>query len=171
MISDTIRWWSGPCAFRVYGKTRRETEWRTIDVYATERRDRTSAWPLWRGTCICWSAEVIAVGWDFAQELLSDPTTWLIDRQNPVSVAAGSFRNLEARIQAGAPSIPYAAEVLAHEIGHTFQALRYGVLYLPMVGAVTWLGEGPHSWNRFENDASAQGQFGGIVPGSVQRLP
>jgi hypothetical protein len=38
---------------------------------------------------------------------------------------------------------------------------------LPLVGAVTLFREGPHLWNYFENQASEQGQFGGLVCGSV----
>ena len=51
--------------------------------------------------------------------------------------------------------------------GHTWQALRLGWLYLPTGGLFTLFREGPHWWNRFENRASDQGQFGGIVNGSV----
>ncbi len=42
-----------------------------------------------------------------------------------------------------------------------------GLLYWPVVGALTLFREGPHWWNHFENQASEQGQFGGIVNGSV----
>ena len=60
-----------------------------------------------------------------------------------------------------------ASEVIAHECGHTWQALRMGPAYLPLVGAVTWFQEGPNPWNRFENEASEEGLFGGIVNRSV----
>ena len=40
-------------------------------------------------------------------------------------------------------------------------------LFLPLVGSVTRFREGPRPWNRFENEASEVGQFGGIVAGSV----
>lgn len=36
-----------------------------------------------------------------------------------------------------------------------------------VIGLTTLFREGPHFWNWFENQASAQGLFGGIVPGSV----
>lgn len=62
----------------------------------------------------------------------------------------------------GAPR-PSFSEVMAHECGHTAQALRLGAFYLPLVGAVTLAREGNHWWNYWENDASAQGQMGGIA--------
>ncbi len=167
MIAQWIRWWSGPPAFRVYGKTRRETAWRTIDIYATARRNDHSRWPLWRGTCTCWSSNLIAVGWDFARALVDSPGTWAISRDRPLTVAAGRLTDAQRRAEVGAPACPGEAEILAHEIGHTLQALRLRLLYLPLVGAVTIFGEGRHFWNRFENEASDQGQFGGIVPDSV----
>jgi hypothetical protein len=57
--------------------------------------------------------------------------------------------------------------VLAHECGHTWQMLRMGLLYWPVGASVTLFRDGPHWWNRFENQASELGQFGGIVNGSV----
>ena len=42
-----------------------------------------------------------------------------------------------------------------------------GIVYLPTGALFTLWREGPHWWNWFENAASEQGQFGGIVPGSV----
>ncbi len=167
MLAQLIRWCSGLPAFRVYGKTRREPAWRIIDVYATSRRNDDSRWPLWRGTCTCWSSSLIAVGWDFARAFLDSPATWAISRDRPLTVAAGRLTDGSRRAQCGAPACPSGAEILAHEIGHTGQALRFRFLYLPIVGAVTVFGEGPRPWNRFENDASEQGQFGGIVPDSV----
>jgi hypothetical protein len=68
---------------------------------------------------------------------------------------------------AGASSQCSASEVLAHECGHTQQPAYLYDLYLPVVGTVTLLREGPHWWNYFENQASEQGLFGGIVNGSV----
>lgn len=167
MLTALIRRLSGPPAFRIYGKTRREIAWRTIDIYATHRRNRNSSWPLWRGTCTCWSAELVAVGWDFAVDVVSDPAAWQTSRDNPLMVAGGGFTKLSERIKLGAPVVPQRVEILAHEVGHTIQALRLGLVYLPLVGALTLFGEGPHWWNRFENEASVEGQFGGIIPGSV----
>ncbi len=169
MLSAWIRSWSGPPAFQVFGKTRRERNWRVIDVYATPRRDLMSGWPFWRGTCTCWSADLIAVGCDFARAALRCKHTWLASRERPIAVFTGSFRNQRAedRLAAGLPAGATHAEVLAHEIGHTGQALRYRMFYLLFVGALTLFGEGPRPWNRFENEASAKGQFGGIVNGSV----
>ena len=40
-------------------------------------------------------------------------------------------------------------------------------LYLPAGALFTWWREGRHWWNVFENQASAEGQLGGIVNGSV----
>lgn len=48
--------------------------------------------------------------------------------------------------------------------------LRLGLLYWPIGGAFTLFHEGPHGWNRFENQASEIGQFGGIVHGSVHPI-
>jgi hypothetical protein len=158
----------GPC-FRVWGRARRETDWRVIDVFATHRRNYDSRWPgpFWRGTCITWTSKVIAVGWDFALEVLREQTAEPASREHPVEVAGGRLRDLDRRTAAGAEPWPTASEVLAHECGHTWQARRLGVLYWPVGGTVTLFREGPHWWNHFENQASAQGQFGGIVNGSV----
>ena len=54
LVTAWLRWWGGIPAFRVWGKARREREWRIVDVYATHRRNLDSAWPafLFRGTCI-----------------------------------------------------------------------------------------------------------------------
>ena len=62
---------------------------------------------------------------------------------------------------------PSASEILAHECGHTAQARRLGALYLPLGAAFTLFREGPAWYNHFENQASAEGLFGGIVGGSV----
>jgi hypothetical protein len=151
-----------PC-FRIYGKARPEADWRVIDVFATHRRDRDARWPLWRGTCITWTPEVIVVGWDFARNVLQEQTTEPASRDLLVEVAGGRLRDPQ-RLAA-------ASEVLAHECGHTWQARRMGtgLIYLPVVGSVTLFGEGRHFWNHFENQASELGQFGGLVSGSVCR--
>jgi hypothetical protein len=159
----------GPPAFRVYGKARRERDWRVLDVFATTRRSADSRWPpwLWRGTCIAWTASVVAVGWDFAEELLREQVTEPASRDSPVEVAGGRLRDLERRTRAGAQPWAGAGEVLAHECGHTEQALRLGWLYWPAGAAFTFYREGSHWWNGFENEASEQGLFGGIVNDSV----
>ena len=41
------------------------------------------------------------------------------------------------------------------------------MLYLPLVGSLTLFREGPSIWSHFENQASEQGLFGGIVEGSI----
>ena len=156
-----------PC-FRVHGKARRERDWRVVDVFATHRRDADGRWPLlWRGTCITWTASVIAVGWDFAEEVLREQVSDPASRDRPVEVAGGRLRHLGRRAGAGAEPWASAGEVLAHECGHTGQAQRLGWAYLPVGAAFTFFGEGPHWWNAFENAASAGGLFGGIVNGSV----
>jgi hypothetical protein len=110
---------------------------------------------------------VIAVGWDFAEEVLHEQTQAPASRLQPVTVAGGRISALLRRAVAGVDIFATASEILAHEIGHTWQALRLGPMYLPLVGSVTLFQEGPRSWNRFENEASEQGQFGGLVNGSV----
>ena len=187
--TDWLRWRGGPPCFRIYGKARPERQWRIIDVYATSRRNVGSGWPLWGGTCVTWSAEIVAVGWDFAESVLREQSHLPSSRQYPVEVSQGRILGRrvarpEALRRACGPSdsptpfedsgratppssVASASEVLAHECGHTWQALRLRSLYLPYVGAVTLFREGPHSWNYFENQASELGQFGGIVEGSV----
>ena len=71
------------------------------------------------------------------------------------------------RRDAGAPSFPRASEILAHECGQSYQARRWGALYLVIGALYTWWREGRHWWNWFENQASETGQFGGILSGSV----
>jgi hypothetical protein len=173
MLNELLTWsfrrlGGAPC-FRIHGKARRESAWRVIDVFATHRRDADSRWPspFWRGTCITWTCAVIVIGWDFAAEVLREQRLNPASRDHPLEVAGGRLRDAAGRSAAGGPSYPWASEVLAHEIGHTAQALRLGAVYLPVVGALTLFREGPHWWNHFENDASEQGQFGGLVNGSV----
>jgi hypothetical protein len=159
----------GGVAFRIYGKARRESEWRIIEVHATHRRNQDSRWPryLFRGTCITWTASIIAVGWDFAREVLLEQCSEPVSREHPLSIAGGRLRDLERRRAVGAEPWPSASEVLAHECGHTAQARRWGWGYLPMGAAFTLWREGPHWYNHFENQASEEGMFGGIVTGSV----
>ena len=123
--------------------------------------------PLWRGTCITWTASVIAVGWDFAEEVLREQADVPASRERPVEVAGGRVRDLDRRAASGALPWASASEVLAHECGHTWQALRLGLAYWPLGAAFTAWREGAHWWNWFENQASSQGLFGGIVNGSV----
>lgn len=163
--TDWLRWWGGDPCFRIYGKARPESEWRTIDIYATSRRNLGSGWPLWDGTCVTWSAQIISVGWDFAEGVLREQSQNPASRAQPVEVTGGRIRD-PARSKTQRADTP-ASEVLAHECGHTWQALRLHSLYLPFVGMVTLFREGPHPWNYFENQASRLGQFGGIVNGSV----
>jgi hypothetical protein len=160
---------TGPPCFLIHGKGRREKRWRVISAYATHRRDADSRWPagLWRGTCITWTAAVIAVGWDFALEVLREQTAEPASRDRPVEVAGGRIRDVARRTESGAEPWATASEVLAHECGHTWQARRLSWLYWPLGAAFTLCREGPRWYNHFENQASEQGLFGGIVNGSV----
>jgi hypothetical protein len=167
LLTDWLNWWGGSPCFRIYGKSRREADWRVIDVYATSRRNAASPWPLWKGTCTTWSATVIVVGWDFAREVWKEQTAAPAGRHHPVEVGGGRIRDWSRRVAAGVDAFPTASEVLAHECGHTWQALRLGPAYLPLVGSTTLFREGPRPWNHFENEASEVGQFGGLVNGSV----
>ncbi len=159
----------GRPAFRIHGKGRRETDWRIIEVHATRRRDSDSRWPrfLFRGTCTTWTASIIAVGWDFAEEVLREQMGTPASRENPLAVPGGRLRDLERRLAAGAAPSCSASEILAHECGHTAQARRLGWLYLPAGACFTLFREGTHWYNHFENQASEDGLFGGIVNGSV----
>jgi hypothetical protein len=169
LVTACLRWWGGAPAFRVYAKVRREKEWRVVDVYATHRRDLDSSWPafLFRGTCITWTTGVIAVGWDFAEEVLREQVSEPASRNRPVEVVGGRLRDLSRRTAAGGSPFASASEVLAHECGHTWQARWLSLAYWIVGAAVTLFREGPHWWNHFENQASEEGQFGGIVNGSV----
>jgi hypothetical protein len=156
-------------AFRIHGKGRRETHWRIIDIHASHRRDMDSRWPpfLFRGTCITWTASIIAVGWDFAEEVLREQMSEPASRESPLAVPGGRLRDLDQRTASGAAPWASASEILAHECGHTAQARRLGWLYLPAGACFTLFREGSHWFNHFENQASEEGLFGGIVNGSV----
>jgi hypothetical protein len=169
LLTRWFCWLGGTACFCVHGRARWEKDWRTIAVFASRRRDADSRWPrpFWAGTCITWTPAVIAVGWDFAEAVLREQVETPASRERPVQVAGGRIGDGACRAGAGAASSPCASEVLAHEIGHTGQARRLGAAYLPVVGALTLFREGPHWWNYFENQASADGQFGGLVNGSV----
>jgi hypothetical protein len=167
LITALFRLHAGAPGFRIYGKTRAESHWRAINVFANRRHNVDSRWPLTRGACVTWSDEVIVVGWDFAAIILREQRRNPASHEFPVEVAGGRLGDAARRLEVHAPSHFTASEVLAHEIGHTAQAIRLGALYLPVVGSVTRFREGPHWWNHFENQASEQGQFGGIVEGSV----
>ena len=165
---STLFHWVGrePC-FRIHGKARREKSWREIAVYASHRNNLDSRWPLLAGSCITWTAEVILIGWDMAELILSEQRKQPASRDFPVAVQSGRLSDSCGRRAIGANTYPSASEIMAHECGHTWQALRIGPCYLPIVGAVTWFREGHNPWNRFENEASEQGLFGGIVNKSV----
>jgi hypothetical protein len=169
IASFLFRKLSGVPCFRIYGKARPDRDWYQIDVFATQRRDLSSRWPapLFRGTCITWTASIISVGWDFAGEVLREQQNEPASREHPVAVSGGRVRDRVRRQAAGGNAFVSASEVLAHECGHTRQARRLGLAYLPAGAAFTLFREGPHWYNRFENQASEEGLFGGIVNGTV----
>src|SRR5262249_24859124 len=167
MVSDFFHWLGGAPCFRVYGKGRRERAWRVISVYASRHRNLDGRWPLLRGTCTAWAADVIAVGWGLAGALLREQLGDPARRWRPVGRAGGRRSDARRRVAAGVHHGPGACEVLAHECGHPWQALRMGPAYLPLVGSVTLFQEGPRPCNRFENEASEQGLFGGLVNRSL----
>jgi len=168
IASAWFRFLGGRPCFRVWGRARRETAWRAIDVFATSRRDLDSRWPLpfVRGTLITWTASVISLGWDCAEAILREQMLAPASREHPVEVPGG---RVDPRLRAAGASGRAAlmSEVLAHECGHTWQARRLSCLYPPTGAMFTWWREGTHWWNAFENQASAEGQFGGIINGSV----
>lgn len=169
LFSAWLRWLGGGPCFRIYGRSRREADWRTIDILATHRRNQDSRWPapFFRGTCITWTSQVIVVGWDFAETVLREQAANPASRDRPVEVAGGRIGDWRRRVAAGASSQVSDSEVLAHECGHTGQVRRLGLAYWPIGGTLTLFREGSHWWNGFENQASEEGQFGGIVNGTV----
>ena len=169
ILNDWFRWQNQSPCFQIHGKGRREAEWRVVSVYASDRHDCASRWPLFSGSCVTWTSEVIVVGWDFAEMLLREQADRPASRRQPVRVAGGRISDRERRREVGAPAFATASEILAHEVGHTWQALRLGPVYLPFVGSVTIFQEGPNPWNHFENEASEEGLFGGLVNRSVCR--
>jgi len=167
LVSTVIRRLSSQPAFRIFGKANYEPQWHTIDVFATHRRDAVSGWPVWRGHCITLTANVIAVGWDFATELVTEEATQPSTCQKPMAVFGGRLKDLDRRQLAGAEPWYSASELMAHECGHTAQARRLGWFYWPLGATFTLFREGPKWWNQFENQASENGQFGGIIPGTL----
>lgn len=162
-VTTIIRRLSQQPAFRIYGKANYETRWHIIDVFATDRRNTDSRWPFWRGHCITLSANLIAVGWDFAVELVGEQTHRPSSQSEPTEVLRG---HKLSRTEQNGFELP-ATSILAHECGHTAQARRMGWLFWLVGATFTLFREGPHWWNRFENEASETGQFGGIVPGTL----
>src|SRR5947207_11976210 len=91
IASSWFRFLGGRPCFRVWGKARRETAWRAIDVFATSRRDLDSNFPLpiFRGTLITWTSSVICIGWDCAEVILREQMLAPASRQHPVDVPGG----------------------------------------------------------------------------------
>lgn len=172
MLPDVLGWLmrliAGRPAFVVYARAVGERRWRRVSVLATDRRNLTSRWPapFWQGTCITWGATVVAVGWDFAEELLREQLDAPASRAQPMRVCGGRLSDPVRRLAAHHSVNPYwpnHSEVLAHELGHTAQARRFSLLYLPAGAMFTLFREG-NSWvNWFENQASELGEFGGII--------
>jgi hypothetical protein len=158
-VSAVLRRIGGRPCFRILGRASYEPAWHSIDVFAVRRRDFTRGWPFLRGTCITWTANLIAVGRDFAEKIVREQTSHPAPRDQPVMVRGGRLRT-GRRGEYGPPT---ASEILAHECGHTGQARRMGFWYWPIGATFTLFREGERWWNRFENEASATGQFGGIV--------
>src|SRR3954471_10160667 len=104
---------TGRRAFRIYGRDRREKDWRVIDVFATRRRDRDSRWPapFFRGTCITLTSSAISVGSDFAEDVLREQMGEPASRERPVEVIGGRLRDLDRRLAAGGEPWPSASEV------------------------------------------------------------
>ena len=167
LVSKALRRFGGAPCFRVYGKGRAEPAFHVIDVFASNRRNFDSRWPLFRATCITWTSSVIAVGWDYAEVLVREQALFPASREHPVAVRGGRLRGADRRRAAGGSPYPGASEVMAHEIGHTAQARRLGVLYWPIGAMLTLCREGERWYNHFENQASETGLFGGIVGGTV----
>jgi hypothetical protein len=166
-LSNLFHWVGREPCFQIYGKARKEKDWRVISVYAHRLYDMNSGWPFMCGVCVTFTSEVIVLGWDMAEAVLAEQKSEPASRRFPVEVLGGRLGDPGRREKAGVVSFPSASEVIAHECGHTWQAMRIGPCYLPLVGSVTLFREGPRPWNRFENEASEQGLFGGIVNRSV----
>ncbi len=128
LVTALLRLRSGTPSFRIYGKARAESHWRAIDVFANRRHNVDSLWPLMRGACVTWSDEVIVAGWDFAAIILREQRRNPASREFPIEVAGGRLGDAARRLAVHAPSHFSASEVLAHEVGHTAQAIRLGAL-------------------------------------------
>jgi hypothetical protein len=168
MLSWLMRRFGGQPAFRIYGKGQSESTWRTIDVFASRRRNLDSRWPFFGATCITWSDSIVAVGWDFAESVIREQMANPASRDRRVILANGQLH--PERFSNGLGSsrrLLTGSEILAHECGHTVQARRFGFAYLVVGATFTWWREGSRWWNWFENEASAIGQFGGIISESV----
>lgn len=162
-VTALIRSFGPPC-LRFYGRASYERDWNEIDLYAASRRDVPGGWPLIRGTAITWSANVVAAGWEFAAAIVREQAAEPATRDRPLMVRSG--RLFRGRTHCDGPS---AREVLAHECGHTGQARRMSFAFWPVGAAFTLFREGERWPNWFENEASATGQFGGIIDGSIDR--
>jgi hypothetical protein len=162
-LTRLLRRFGAQSCLRIYAKSKSEADWRIVDLVALERRNHRSGWPFFQGSCTTWTSSVIGVGWEFARAFFDEQVVRPASREHPIEVAGGRLRIASNRLAARATPYPTFSEVVAHECGHTAQAIRLGVAYLPLVGSVTLLREGDRWWNRWENEASEQGLFGGIA--------
>src|SRR5262249_56940701 len=65
--------------------------------------NRASRWPrpFFPGTCITWTSSAIAVGWDFALDVLREQMAEPASRERPVEVIGGRLCDLMRRQAAG----------------------------------------------------------------------
>lgn len=167
LATAALKSFGATVAFCILGRGRGEREWSEIAVVANHRRDANSRWPLWRNHCMTLTANLIAVGWTHAAALLAEQRMTPASAAEPVRVCGGRLRDAVRRAAVGADCGVSLSELMAHECGHTAQARRMGFLYWPIVGAVTLFREGPHWWQRYENEASEHGEFAGILDGTI----
>ena len=161
-VSNVYRSLFGPPCFQVYGKGRFKRDWHIVDVYTSRRRDCGSGWPFFSGTCITWTASVIAVGQDFAEQLLREQSTEPASQGNPVLVEGAAYTTSTADL----PPLPSLFPPLRKSwLTNAATPPRPAVWVVFMADwcQCELFRQGPHWWNRFENEASEIGRFGGIV--------
>ena len=69
-----LRRLSGPPCFQIYGKAQERKPIGTSSAFmrrTAATMNNAAGFSVW-GTCITWTAEVIAVGWDFAEDVLRE---------------------------------------------------------------------------------------------------
>jgi len=159
----------GRPAYQIWGRARPEKRWRRIHVFASHRRNWDSRWPapLFRGTAITWTSHVIAVGWDLAIQVYREQLLKPASPNHPQIVLSGRLNDQRRRLSQGFSPMPTASEIIAHECGHTRQAYQLEYVFLPAGALFTLFREGNSWYNHFENIASEQGEFGGIIPGTL----
>jgi hypothetical protein len=136
---------------KIYCKCDYEEDWRVVNLKTFKSRNYGSGWP-WERTLTTWDKYNIHLGADTLDRLKQIPAS----RDNPITVKGGRLY-FERPSEYGFPSI---AEFISHECGHTSQAAKMGIFYLPIVGPKTFQGERGSYWER---DASLHGMYGGFV--------